>query len=130
MSRGLEYRSGWLRAALLLFAVLALSARLLVPAGYMPDSSKGVMLTLCSGSGTMETITVDLHKDGQSGKATVDHAPCAFSASATPMISGVPPIFLATALAYIIEHGRVSDAPAPAIAAVRLRPPLRAPPAA
>jgi len=129
MSRGLEYRSGWLRAALLLFAVFALSARLLVPAGYMPGNSNGVTLTLCSGSGTMETISVDLHKDGHSGKATVDHAPCAFSASAAPLISGIPPVILASGLAYIMAHGRVSNAPAPDIASLRLWPPLRAPPA-
>lgn len=129
MSVGLEQRSGWLRAAMLLLAFCALSARLLVPSGYMPGAGNGITLALCSGAGVTLSVKVDLHKGGQSDKATIDHAPCAFSASGMPVVSGVPPILLASGLAYIVAHGPASDSPAPDIAPVRLRPPLRAPPA-
>jgi len=125
MSRGLHLRNTWLRAALLLLALCALSSRFIVPAGFMPESGK-IALSICSGG----SVLIDMGKPQKDNSLTGDHAPCSFSASAMPMISGTPPPLLAGAILYIFEQSRLPDFPLPAAASDRLRPPLRGPPSA
>lgn len=125
MSRGLHLRNAWLRAALLLLALCALSSRFVVPAGFMPESGK-IALSICSGG----SVLIDMGKSQKDDAPTGDHAPCSFSASAMPMLSGAPPLLLAGAILYILEQGHQPDFPLPAAAPDRLRPPLRGPPSA
>lgn len=108
---------------MLLLALCALSSRFVVPAGFMPDSGK-IALSICSGG----SVLVDMGKSQKDSFPTGDHAPCSFSASAMPMISGAPPLLLAGAILYIVEQGRLPDFPFPTAAPDRLRPPLRGPP--
>lgn len=125
MSRGLHLRNTWLRAALLLLALCALWSRFVVPAGFMPESGK-IALSICSGG----SVLIDMGKSQKDNSPIGDHAPCSFSASAMPMISGTPPLLLASAILYIVEQSRLPDFPLPAAAPDRLRPPLRGPPSA
>jgi len=124
MSRGLHLRSTWIRVALLLLALCALSSRFAVPAGFMPESGK-IALSICSGG----SVLIDMGKS-QKDSPTGDHAPCSFSASAMPMLSGTPPLLLAGAVLYIFDQAHQPDLPFPAAAPDRLRPPLRGPPSA
>jgi hypothetical protein len=75
---------------LLLFALLSLTMRLLVPAGFMPHSGQaGYAITLCSGEG-MVSAWVDadgkLHQDKQGPKKSSEQQ-CAFSAMAAPFVA-------------------------------------------
>lgn len=124
MSRGLHLRSTWIRAALLLLALCALSSRFVVPAGFMPESGK-IALSICSGG----SVLIDMGKS-QKDAPTGEHAPCSFSASAMPLLSGAPPLLLSGAILYIVEQGRLPALPLPTAAPDRLRPPLRGPPSA
>lgn len=126
MTRGLHLRSGWIRAALLLLALCALSTRFVVPAGFMPESGR-IAVSLCSGTGEAAPVWVDIGKQQPKGDAG-DHVPCTFAGSAMPMLSGTPPQLLAAAIVYIIAQGRLPERPFPAAEPHRLRPPLRGPP--
>ena len=114
----------WVRAVLLLLALCALSSRFVVPAGFMPESGK-IALSICSGG----SVLIDMGKS-QKDSPTGDHAPCSFSASAMPMLSGTPPLLLAGAVLYIFDQAHQPDLPFPAAAPDRLRPLLRGPPSA
>lgn len=110
---------------------LALLAKLLVPAGFMPSASAGtVTIELCSGYG-VEKVAIalpglpDHHQHG--GHANGD-SPCTFSGLAAPVLAGADPVILAIAIAFIMA----TAFRAPPIIRERqaswLRPPLRAPP--
>ncbi|MBL0925788.1 MAG: hypothetical protein IBJ12_15155 [Sphingomonadaceae bacterium] len=66
----------------LFWAVLALAARVLVPAGFMPASDRAFALTVCTGVDT-QTIWMDrkggLHKENPQKHEQRDHKPCAFA---------------------------------------------------
>jgi hypothetical protein len=66
----------------LFWAVLALAARVLVPAGFMPSSDKAFALTVCTGVDT-QTIWMDrkggLHQDNPEKHEQRNHKPCAFA---------------------------------------------------
>lgn len=108
---------------MLLLALCALSSRFVVPAGFMPESGK-IALSICSGG----SVLIDMGKSQKDNSPAGDHAPCSFSGSAMPMISGAQPLLLAGAILYIVAQGRLPDFPFPAGAPDRLRPPLRGPP--
>ena len=87
------------------------------------------------GSGSPEEVIIRVNALIDMGKSqkdspTGDHAPCSFSASAMPMLSGTPPLLLAGAILYIFDQAHQPDLPFPAAAPDRLRPPLRGPPSA
>lgn len=130
MIRGLHHRSGTIRAALLLIALCALSVRLIIPAGFMPESGR-VALSICSGKGPAAPVLLDVGKKLPKGNAADgDHAQCTFAGSAMPMLSGAPPQLLAMAILYIAAQGLL-PAPLPSAAEPDgLRPPLRGPPSA
>jgi hypothetical protein len=123
-------RHHWL-CALLLGATLIVKA--LMPAGFMPVASNGVILIqLCSGQGP-RTIVWEL--PGQSGKP--DHgeqekveAPCAFSGLFSPTLAAADALLVAAAIAFILATGFRLP---PRIALWRdiyLRPPAIGPPSA
>jgi hypothetical protein len=69
-----------------MLVMLALAVRIAVPSGWMPSTDRAFALTVCKGFDT-QTIWLDkqggLHKQDPSKGKAVDHAPCAFAASAT-----------------------------------------------
>jgi hypothetical protein len=132
MNRANAWRAVWERVALLLLLLAVIFPRILVPAGYMPDAGYAMKLTLCTGTGTTE-ITVDpgtTRHDRDEHDGGAQHQPCAFAASALPVLPGAPLLLLAAAIAYVIRHGVAADTSAPPLAAPYLRPPLRGPPLA
>ena len=116
-----------LRTMLLLAALLALSVRALVPAGFMPGMHDGrVTLEICTGQGLLK-----VDAGGKPAKETGTTSPvCAFAGVASPLLSALPFALLALAIAYILL--KTSRTPQLALVpmAHRLRPPLRGPPAA
>lgn len=112
----------------MLLALFALSARLFVPVGFMPESGR-VALSICSGKGEAAPVWIDIGKKHRKGPASDDgHAPCGFAGFVTPMISGAPPQLLATAFLYIVAQGLLPQALFTAAEPDGLRPPLRGPP--
>ena len=95
-------RHQWL-CALLLGAALLVKA--LVPAGFMPVVSNGVILVqLCSGQGPQK-IAIKLPSKG--GEQDHDEhkkaeAPCAFTGLSSPSLAAVDALLLAVALAFIL----------------------------
>ncbi|MES2441785.1 MAG: hypothetical protein V4574_03075 [Pseudomonadota bacterium] len=77
------------RIAVALLA-LALVARVLVPAGWMPAEGRGLAITLCSG-GSAVAAWVDaagkVHKGDHQPAGAPDH-PCAFAGLGAPMLGG------------------------------------------
>lgn len=108
----------------LAFAVAALFMRLLVPAGWMPASERGLAITLCTGTGAQQAW-VDgqgkIHK-GKPGEGQADH-PCVFAGvaalldlpsgidlPAAPLVfAAAPPLFAGTVVA--IGHGLAAPPP-------------------
>jgi hypothetical protein len=69
----------------LVFVVLALTVRALVPNGWMPDSERAFALTVCTGVDT-QTIWMDskgaLHKQNPDEHKQASHEPCAYAGHA------------------------------------------------
>lgn len=65
--------------------VLALAVRIVLPAGFMPSSERGFVLTICTGMDT-QTVWMDksgkLHKEDPAKGKSVEHQPCAFAGAA------------------------------------------------
>ena len=108
--------------------------KLLVPAGFMPTLSGGtIVVTICSGTAP-QTMVMTLpgsgEADGSHEDAGTHDRPCAFSGLVMPALGGADPVLLAIAIAAVIALGLRPAVP-PAIGRpARMRPPLRAPPAA
>ena len=121
-------RHHWL-CALFLSATLVMKA--LMPTGFMPVVSNGVILVqLCSGQGP-RTIAMELPgKAGDHGENKNTEAPCAFAGLSSPTLAAAGAVLLAVALAFIIATDLRL---APRIVLWRgiyLRPPAIGPPAA
>lgn len=113
-----------------LVVALALTLKLLVPAGFMPGVADGrIVIELCTGSGPV-AMAIPIRNDapGETGKHHKPEAPCAFSALSTPHLAAADPLVLAALLLFIMALGTRAHAPPPACASPRLRPPLRGPP--
>lgn len=80
--------SSLLRSIAAMLVLLALAARVAIPAGWMPSADKAFALTVCTGMDT-QTVWLDkqgsLHKEDPSKGKAVDHAPCAFSGAAAAL---------------------------------------------
>lgn len=115
----------------LLIASLALAARLLVPAGFMPMARGGrVLLVPCSGHGPM-MMAMPMQRDPHRGHDGADHRdmPCGFAALADVATGGADFVLIAAALAHGMAQRAMPLPPSAHEARRRLRPPLRAPPA-
>jgi hypothetical protein len=113
----------------LLFAV-ALLAKLLVPAGYMPTvTGKTFTVAMCNGTEPV-TITVPM-----TGKGDTKHSqqgadqPCAFAALGGQSLAAADPVLLATALVFAFILALFAIPLPPLRRDYHLRPPLRGPPA-
>lgn len=124
------------RAAAALLVAVALAIKALVPGGYMvAGGTRTFTVLVCSETQHRQTtmrlvlpVEADHGRDdAQSGKAP---ATCPFAGLALPALAGADPLQVALALAFIVA---LACAPAPRRLTAerrRLRPPLRAPPAA
>ncbi|HZU64929.1 MAG TPA: DUF2946 family protein [Novosphingobium sp.] len=126
------FLAGHRRWAFLLLA-LALAARAMVPAGFMPAAgAHGVAIEICSGSGGPSLFLALPGKTQGPEEGSDSHggAPCAFSALADTGLQDGPVLALAApALPPASSHPPLPAAgPSPA-AAPYLLPPLRGPPA-
>lgn len=133
--------SAWLIAC-------ALAMKILVPAGFMPVVSSGmVTIQICGGTmpvdtttampathmGNIHMITHDVtmpgtmhHQDKSSHQGR--EMPCAFSGLSAQSLAAVDPLLLAVTLAFIIAIAFRRTFTAPVAAPPYLRPPLRGPP--
>lgn len=116
---------GWLIAAALLMKAV-------VPAGFMPVASGGTLvLGFCSGYGPQKMVVTIPGKEDRSGsdeQARKHAMPCAFAGLSMLGLSGVDPVLLVLAIAFVLALAIRTAAAIPPIARVHLRPPLRGPP--
>lgn len=124
-----------------LICAAALLLKLLVPTGYMIDSSQSrITVTICSGIAastmTMEVprtempgIHGDMPDHGKKGQSKAAEMPCAFSGLSGAALGAIDPLLLAALIAFVMAIGFAGVVlPAPSRPAY-LRPPLRGPPA-
>lgn len=130
------------RRLVVLICAATLLLKLLVPAGYMVDSSQGrIATTLCSGAApaamTMEMAALyeamDEHRKlgdhGKPGDHDKAQMPCAFAGLSAAMTGPVDPIQLAALIAFVMAAGLAANLPRAPAFPPYLRPPLRGPPA-
>jgi hypothetical protein len=124
-------RARQISAMWLALAVLALVARIVVPAGFMPaQTAGGVALVICTGHGP---LAIDGPQDPKAPKpGSRSDAPCAFAAA--PSAAPPPPVVTVLAEPYAISvdpgrRGPVADLiPGRGLAAPP--PPSQGPPSA
>ncbi|KUR70989.1 DUF2946 family protein [Novosphingobium sp. Fuku2-ISO-50] len=119
----------WLAFGLVLFA---LAVRALVPQGYMPTATKHVLtVQICADASglsyTRQMALPDRQPDHQDGHD--HHVACAFASHVMPLLGGADAPLLLAALLFILVAAFLPVAPARPAYPMRLRPPLRAPPA-
>lgn len=116
--------TGWLIA-------LALLAKMLVPAGFMPVfSTDGVTIELCTGFGPQKMVVAipgTAHRDGKPMEAHAD-MPCAFAGLAAPSLAATDAAVALVAIAFILRIARHVATRDPGPAPPFLRPPSRGPP--
>lgn len=116
---------GWLIAAALLMKAL-------VPAGFMPVAAGNTLvLGFCSGYGPQTmvvTIPGKADRSGSEEQARKHAMPCVFSGLSMPGLSGVDPVLLVLAIAFVAALAIRTATAIPVGARVYLRPPLRGPP--
>jgi hypothetical protein len=119
------------RALAALLVTLALAMKVLVPAGTMIDAQASTLtVEICDGVDHHLVSQVTLPPSGKStGDKTRHDGVCPFSALGHAGLAGADPLQLALALAFIVALGLAPLTPPRGARAVRLRPPLRGPPA-
>lgn len=124
------------RSLAILFIVVTLGMKALVPTGYMiGSSSKTFTIEICSeSSGNRTTMQIAIPMDGKSQGGQAEHGkmdgPCAYSALSMAALSGADASLLALAFLFILALGFAPTALAPLERISHLRPPLRGPPTA
>lgn len=130
-----------------LVIAVALLMKAVVPAGFMPMLVEGrVVIALCSGFGPVPPIAAASTMAGMDhgmvmgaehgGHDRTDGAqhdnkpqPCAFAGLSAPSLGGADAVVLAIAIAFVLALGVRGVVALPVRRSVRLRPPLRGPPA-
>ena len=122
------------RQLAVLICAAALALKLLVPTGYMIDSSHGrITVTICSGT---DPATIPMEMPGMDhsmlDQGKKDHGkaemPCAFSGLLAAALCAIDPVQLAALIAFLMSVGLTGIVlPVPS-RATWLRPPLRGPP--
>lgn len=115
------------RRLALVLVVLALAARAVVPAGFMPSAGHVLSIQVCAdGSGAAHAVRIAVPGKPAAAKP---HAACAFSALGFAALGGADAVLLAAALAFVLALG-FSAVAAPVVrGGERLRPPPVGPPA-
>lgn len=111
--------------------MLAMAVKALVPTGFMLGAEAGALtIKVCDGiDHGAATIAIPVKAPKGADKAGHDQQACPFSALGHAGQAGADPIQIALALAFILLLGLAPPRTPTRIAAPRLRPPLRAPPA-
>lgn len=114
-------------AALLVASALLL--RIAVPAGFMPMIDNGhIVVRVCDGMvGSTMVIAIPGLEHKSDGPKTESR--CAFADLSLPSLGGADPIQMAALFAFILALGFAMPIRSPNTPALRLRPPLRGPPA-
>lgn len=118
------------RLAAMLFA-LALLAKLLVPAGYMPTFvGKTLIVAMCNGDGPV-TISIPMSGAGQDegGQKDAGNHVCACSSLGGQGLAATDPVLLAEAIVFAFVIALFAFPLPPLRRGDHLRPPLRGPPA-
>jgi hypothetical protein len=121
------------RALALFLVLVALLARLMAPAGFMPTMQDGtITISICTGNGpaTMPLAlpgTDDKTDHGGSPHQGEDH-PCPFGSLAGHALGGADPVILAAALLLAFAAALFFRAPVLLTNPAYVRPPLRGPP--
>lgn len=117
---------GWELFALLAFC--ALLVRAIIPTGYMPTvSADGIVMTLCTGNGAVETFVPFDDDDGSKHPQPADDG-CAFAMSVGSLLTAAPPLFTQPFLASsTVESRAIADLTVHRLAAPP--PPAHGPPA-
>lgn len=127
-TRKLLVRHRWLCA--MLFGA-ALLVKAVMPAGFMPVVSQGVILVqLCTGQGAQ---TIAMEVPGQAGnddhgKPEKSEMPCAFSGLSSPTLAAADAILLAIAIAFVLATGFRLPSRIVLWRGIYLRPPAIGPP--
>lgn len=137
------------RLLAVLIVAAALMVRILMPVGFMPVVEQGrIAIIFCSGVEPQPSPTA-MPGMAHPAMAGMSHGalaaqspatpnepagskadtPCAFASLAMPALSGADPLLLTLALAFLMLLAVGTPSQANLQAAVRLRPPLRGPPA-
>jgi hypothetical protein len=114
-------------------AAAALLMKVLMPAGFMPVVSHGVLIVqLCNGT-TNQTVAIEMpgmehHSQGDDQHIAPDK-PCAFAGLAVSMLEGTDPALLAVAIAFILALTFRVERRTVLRRSPHLRPPSHGPPA-
>ncbi|WP_448658994.1 hypothetical protein ACPVPU_00700 [Sphingomonas sp. CJ99] len=113
--------------------LVALGAKLLVPAGYMVmPAQPGAMsfsVGVCNATGPSRlTVTIPMDQPQPSDERAAADKPCAFAGLGQPMLPGTDPVQLALAIAFIIALGFAALPVLRRAASPRVLPPSQAPP--
>jgi hypothetical protein len=115
-------RGGLLRTLVLLMALIAMSLRAALPAGYMfADSDGRVVVSLCNGG----SMTLDLGKSEHSKQAHHD-APCPYASAAHAATAPSQALALALPTHVVVASGEAKARPGRGLAAPP--PPATGPP--
>lgn len=112
----------------------ALLMKVLVPAGFMPNMSNGVLvIQLCTGMG-VQTVEMEIpgladHSGGKEQPKAADQ-PCVFSGLLAPGLTGADPILLAVVIAFILATTFRVEQRLVLWRGLYLRPPAQGPPLA
>ena len=122
------------RGLMLALLALALAARALLPAGWMPQAGERVLtMAICadaSGGKLVHRIVLPAsQKPVGEGAGHAKPGTCAWSSLAMASLSGADPALLAAALLFILALGFADVALPRRAEREYLRPPLRGPPA-
>jgi hypothetical protein len=122
-------------ALAMLLVAAALAVKAMVPAGFMVGSdARTITVQICADTfgghqARQITLTIPGKHDGGADHAKAA-ASCPFGALAMAGLGGADPVLLAAAIAFILALGFAAPRTLQAARPARLRPPLRAPPAA
>jgi hypothetical protein len=128
------WRKWFLARQKLTYALVAvvLFAKMFIPVGYMfTPAAGGFVVQMCSGQGATPVLVQigdQVPAEDHSGSGKMD-APCAFSGIGMTGLAAINFSLLIVALAFIIALGTASTRGPPERTLLRLRPPLRGPPA-
>lgn len=116
-------------AALLCAAALLL--KLVVPSGYMVASHGGhLTIEVCSGMAAAPVkMTMPMSGHGKSHDGAKPDQPCAFAGLSAAALGAVDAVLLAALIAFVMALAFAPATLPPPLRRVRLRPPLRGPPA-
>ena len=119
------------RAVAAWLVALALLMKMLVPGGYMLDTSaSSLTVELCSGYGPMTMPMPGMaHHGGDKSDHGKAEQPCAFSGLSAPSLAAADPILLALSIAFIVATAFRASVPSLARMPAFLRPPPTGPPA-